>query len=447
MLSVSVRRPTTTTKYKMSTPLKKVPIHLQSAANRLLIKGGTVVNADDGEQLADVYIEDAKIKMVGQHLIIPGGTRVIDATDKYVIPGGVDPSVRLQKPLTKANTVSVDDFYRGTRAALVGGTTTVVDCVVPEPQESMMDAVQRWRGWAEDKVCCNYALRVAVSPSASKQEMQELTTEDYGINTFRMSLEGEQRFRSDADLIDMMEAIKNIGGLAQVHAESGEVVEREEREMIRKGVTGPEGYAMSHSEGAEEEAVMRAATVANQIGCPLYVGPVTSPAAAEVIQAKKARGNVLFGDTTPAAIAADGEEYYNKCWRHAAAFLCSPPLRRGAKDAMVAALESGLDAVCSDHCTFSARQKALGRDDFRLIPLGVNGAEERMSVLWERAVHSGKIDVARFVALTSANAAKLFNMYPRKGRIEVGAEADVVVWNPKRTKVITVIHNFNMTIF
>ncbi len=145
----------------MTTPVKKVPIHLQSSQNRLLIKNGTVVN-DDGEQKVDVYIEDGKIKQVGNHLIIPGGTRVIDATDKFVIPGGVDANTHFHKPHGDNVTQTVDDFYQGTRAALVGGTTTVVDCVHPAKGEAMTDAYSKWRGWAEDRACCDYALRVAV---------------------------------------------------------------------------------------------------------------------------------------------------------------------------------------------------------------------------------------------------------------------------------------------
>ncbi len=428
----------------MTTPVKKVPIHLQSSQNRLLIKNGSVVN-EDGVQKVDIFIEETQIKQLGNHLIIPGGTRVIDATDKFVIPGGVDANVHLHKPHGKGITQTVDDFYQGTRAALVGGTTTVIDCVHPDDDESLIEAYNKWRGWAEDRACCNYALRLALPPGAApltedtKREMEELTGEEYGVNTFDVPMGGT--FASPEALMEAFGHCRRIGALAQVRAESAELVAREEKALLARGITGPEGFAMAHSEMAEEEATMRAVTLANQTSCPLYVSPVMSSSAAEVIRRKRAKGIVVFGETTPAALACDGAEYWNSCWRHAAGFVCSPPIRKGQKDEMVelvtAGAEAGLNVIASDHTTFNASQKALGSSDFTKIPVGVNGVEARMSVLWERAVHSGKMDPTKFVSLTSATPAKIFNMYPAKGRIEVGAEADIVIWNPNATKTFS----------
>ena len=432
----------------MTTPVKKVPIHLQSAQNRLLIKGGTVVN-HDGANKVDVYVEDGKVRQVGTHLILPGGTRVIDATDKFVLPGGVDADTHFQEPHGDNLTQTVDDFYQGTRAALVGGTTTVVDCVrAAGPGETLKDAYAKWRGWAEDRACCDYALRVAVRadqdgtvPDAMKKEMEELTGEEFGVNAFRLEMSGEGAVGADRELMDALAHCRAIGALAEVRAESGEIVSREERRLLGRGVTGPEGFAMAHSEMSEEEATMRASTLAGQIHCPLLVGPMMSPSAVEVIKRKKARQSVVFGQTTPAALACDGEEYWNQCWRHAAGFVCSPPIRKGVKDEMVHVVtqgpKEGLDILASAHTTFNASQKALGKSDFTKIPVGVNGAEERMSVLWEKTVHAGKMEPTQFVAMTSATPAKLYNLYPAKGRIEVGAEADIVIWNPAATKVVS----------
>lgn len=391
----------------------------------------------------DVYIEDGKIKQVGNHLIIPGGTRAIDATGKLVLPGGIDADVHFQTPHAVADgddTVTVDDFYQGTKAALIGGTTFVIDTAVPAEGESLAEAVAKWKKWADGKVCCDYGLKVAVAGGAvdEKQFEQLAADEEAGVNTIEVQMAGGARL-SDSELIEALDLCRKFGGLAHVRAESGELVAREERSLLQKGVTGPEGFALAHSEMAEEEATMRVTTLANQVGCPLFLGPVMSSSAADIVRRKKARGGVLFAETTPAALACEGDEYWHQCWSHAAGFVCAPPVRKGQKEQLVEAVsgDAGLDVVASNHRTFNKKQKALGKSDFTQIPAGVNGAECRMSVLWERAVHSGKMDPTRFVALTSAIPAKLFNCYPSRGRIEVGSEGDVVVWNPSATRTLS----------
>ena len=425
----------------MVTPVKKVPIHLQSAQNRLLIKGGNLVN-DDGIQQVDVYVEDCKIKQVGNHLIIPGGTRVIDASGKYIMPGGIDVNVHLQMP-TKTDgtsnpqgTVTIDNFYQGTKAAIAGGTTMVVDTVFPEEGESLEEAYAKWRGWAEEKVCCDYALKIALPDKVSNSvlsEMELLSGQEYGVNTFHLDM----RTMKDQDLVTAMDKIAKMGCLAQVHAECGDMIDRNVMRLKEKGISGPEGLAMAHSTATEEEAVMRATTLSGLIGCPLQINNITSANAADLIKFKKGKGSVIFGEVTPAALACDGEEYWNKCWRHAAGFTCSPPLKKGQKDQLVEASVESLDLVSSHHATYNAKQKALGLTDFTKIPLGVNGVESRMSILWEKAVHSGKMTPPQFVEMTSSLPAKLLNVYPEKGRLEVGSHADLVIWNPDATRTIT----------
>lgn len=430
----------------MTTPVKKVPIHLQSAQNRLIIKNGEVVNEDGTEQV-DIYIEDCNIKQIGKHLIIPGGTRVIDATGKLVLPGGIDCSVHLQTPTKPADdvaeTMTIDNFYQGTKAAIAGGTTTIVDRIIPGKGETMEEAYAKWRGWAEDKACCDYAFTMSLpGPTLDESmasDMELMTTQDFGINTFHVSMSGDRRM-DDFNLTKAFAKCNQIGCLAQVHAESGALIDRNVKKLLERGITGPEGFASAHSESAEEEAVMRATTLANQVHCPLYITHVTSKSAKEAIEYKKSKGAVVMAEVTPAALACDGEEYWNPCWRHAAGFMCEPPLRKGQKDELISGLSGdnfAFDVVSSDHASFNSAQKALGLRDFTKVPLGVNGVESRMSVLWEVGVHTGAINPERFVALTSATPAKLFNLYPDKGRIAVGANADIVVWNPKATRKIS----------
>ncbi|ODN02688.1 Dihydropyrimidinase [Orchesella cincta] len=422
-----------------SNPVKKVPIHLQSSQNRLLIKGGKIVNAD-GMSDGDIFIEDGSIKEIGRNLIIPGGTRTIDARGKMILPGGIDPHTHLQLPFM--GTKSVDDFYTGTKAAIAGGTTMIIDFVIPAKGESLIEAYHKWRGWAEDQVCCDYSFHVAVTwwSEQVKAEMETLV-KDHGVNSFKMFMAYKDVFMvRDNELYEIFEHCKKIGAVAQVHAENGDIIAENAKKMVSAGITGPEGHEMSRPEDVEAEATHRACVLASQVNCPLYVVHVMSKSAGNVIAEKRQQGCVVYGEPIAASLATDGTNYWNESWRHAAAHVLSPPLRPDPTTPghlMDLLARDDLQLTATDNCTFTHEQKKFGCNDFRNIPNGVNGLEDRMSLVWEKGVQDGKMDPCRFVAVTSTTAAKIFNMYPKKGAVAMGSDADLVIWDPRKTRTIS----------
>ncbi|TDG43060.1 hypothetical protein AWZ03_010524 [Drosophila navojoa] len=427
----------------MSTPVKKVPIHLQSAQNRVYIKNGQIVNHDKTFK-ADVYIEDGIIKFVGPaaDITVPGGVRTIDASGKLIIPGGIDPHTHMQLPF--GNAVAVDDFYHGTKAAVAGGTTMIIDFVLPNKNESMIEAYDKWRSWADPKVCCDYALHVGITWwSKSVSDEIGILCKELGINSFKtfMAYKGLYQL-NDSELLDVFERIRGLNAVAMVHAENGDIIAKNAKRLLAEGITGPEGHELSRQEEVEAEAVHRACILAHQVDCPLYVVHVMSKSAGiEVARARERyRGKYIYGETLAAALGTDGTHYRCQHFGHAAAHVLSPPLRpdKSTPEFMMKLLASNdLQTTGSDNCTFNKEQKELGLGDFTKIPNGVNGVEDRMSLVWERGVHSGLMDPCRFVAITSTNAAKIFNIYPKKGRIANGSDADIVIWDPQATRTIS----------
>ncbi|XP_068082974.1 dihydropyrimidinase [Anabrus simplex] len=405
----------------------------------VLIKNGVIVNADKIVR-EDIYLDGGIIKQIGGQIETTLDTKVIDADGSYIIPGGIDPHTHLEQELMSTKTV--DDYFTGTKAALRGGTTTIIDFAIPSKGQSLIETYQKRREAAAGKVCCDYGLHVGVTWWSDKvrQEMEELAGK-HGVNSFKMFMSKKNNWMmTDAEMIPVFQTCRRVGAVALVHAENGNVIEENQKKLLELGITGPEGHLLSCPEEVEAEAVNRACVLANQCGCPLYVVHVMSKGASSVLQEKRLAGAVVFGETRVAAIGTDGSHYLNTCWRHAAGHVMSPPLRPDPTTPahLIQLLNNdGLQCTSSDHSVFNATQKFVGREDFTKIPCGANGIEERLAVIWEKTVAQGRMNPMRFVEITSTNAAKIFNLYPKKGCIAEGSDADIVIWNPKKTQTIS----------
>ena len=403
----------------------------------VLIKNGTIVNADQSFQ-ADVLCADGKIQEIGSNISAPNGAEIIDAAGQYVMPGGIDPHTHMQLPFM--GTVASEDFYTGTAAGLAGGTTMIIDFVIPAPQQNIMEAYQQWREWSQ-KAVADYSFHVAITwwDETVHADMKTLV-EKYGVNSFKhfMAYKGAI-MATDETLVNSFNRALELGAMVTVHAENGEMVSQLQEKIFNMGITGPEGHPLSRPPEVEAEAASRAISIANVYGVPLYVVHVSTKQSLEAITRARNAGQKVFGEVLAGHLLIDESVYLDKNFESAAAHVMSPPFRaKEHQDALWKGVLSGnLQTTATDHCCFCADQKAAGKDDFRKTPNGTAGIENRMEVLWHHGVNTGLLNMNEFVKLTSTNAAQIFNIYPRKGSISVGADADIVVWDPEATKTIS----------
>ena len=403
----------------------------------VLIKNGTIVNADQSLK-ADVLCADGKIQEIGSNISAPSGAEVIDAAGQFVMPGGIDPHTHMQLPFM--GTVASEDFYTGTAAGLAGGTTMIIDFVIPAPQQNILEAYKQWREWSE-KAVSDYSFHVAITwwDETVHADMKTLV-EKHGVNSFKhfMAYKGAI-MATDEILVNSFNRALELGAMPTVHAENGEMVAQLQSKIFEMGITGPEGHPLSRPPEVESEAACRAISIANVYGVPLYIVHVSTKQSLEAITRARNSGQKVFGEVLAGHLLVDESVYLDKNFESAAAHVMSPPFRaKEHQDALWKGVLSGnLQTTATDHCCFCADQKAAGKDDFRKTPNGTAGVENRMEVLWNHGVNTGLFNMNEFVKLTSTNAAQIFNIYPRKGSISVGADADIVVWDPEATKTIS----------
>ncbi len=399
-----------------------------------VIKGGTVVTADRAWK-ADVLVEGETIAAIGPDL---RGDETIDATDAFVIPGGIDPHTHLEMPFM--GTTAAETFESGTFAAAAGGTTMLVDFVLPGPDGSILKAMDDWDRKSAPQICVDIGYHVAICDwnEGLHGEMAEVVRR--GVNTFKhfMAYKGALMVDDD-EMYASFKRCAELGALPLVHAENGDIVAELQKKYMEMGVTGPEGHAYSRPPEVEGEATNRAIMIADAAGVPVYIVHVSCEQAHEAIRRARQKGMRVYGEPLIQHLTLDEREYFNKDWEYAARRVMSPPFRSADHQASLwAGLQAGsLQVVATDHCAFTTAQKRMGLQGFPSIPNGTGGLEDRLPVLWTEGVGTGRLTASEFVAVTSTNIAKILNIYPKKGAVVEGADADLVVWDPSLTKTIS----------
>ena len=398
-----------------------------------VIKNGTIVTADRTYK-ADVLIEGESITAIGSDL---KGDKVIDAAGCFIMPGGIDPHTHLDMPFMGTN--SADDYESGTKAALSGGTTMVVDFCIPGNGQRLMDAWKDWDARAS-KAATDYSYHMCITYWNDQVRADMADVVNKGVTTFKhfMAYKGALMVNDD-EMFASFRRCAELGAMPLVHAENGDVVAALQQKLLAEGITGPEGHAYSRPPEVEGEAANRAIMLADAAGVPLYIVHTSSIPAHEAIQRARALGKRVYGEPLIQHLVLDEGEYMNKDWVHAARRVMSPPFRdkKNQEDLWNGLRAGSLQVVATDHCAFTTKQKEIGLTDFTKIPNGTGGLEDRMPVLWTHGVGTGRLTMNEFVAVTSSNIAKILNLYPKKGAVLVGADADLVIWDPEATKTVS----------
>jgi dihydropyrimidinase len=397
----------------------------------VLVRNGRVVSASESAE-ADLFVDGERIALVGQGLSLPADT-VIDASGCLVLPGGIDAHTHLD--MTAGGVTSADDFETGTRAAAFGGTTTVVDFATPEPGEPLLAALETWHRKAEGRAAIDYGFHMALRGlgDTTLGEMARLTR-DEGVTSFKLYLAYPGVLQvDDATFFRALLGARECGALTLVHAENGGVIDVLVRQALARGETAPRYHALTRPPETEAEATARAVSLATMAGAPLYVVHLSCAAALAHVSAARDRGLPVHAETCPQYLFLSTADY-DRPGFEGARYVMSPPLRElSDQEALWRGLAGGdLEVVATDHCPFTLADKARGRHDFSRIPNGAPGIETRMMLLWDGGVRAGRIDAQRFVELTATAPARLFGLWPGKGTIAVGSDADLVVWDPER---------------
>jgi len=402
---------------------------------RTLVKGGTVVTATD-QYKGDVLIEDEKITLIGSSLEIQVD-KVIDASGKYVLPGGIDVHTHLDMPFGGAT--SADDFETGTRAAAFGGTTSIVDFAIQYKGQTLHHAWETWMKKAENKAVVDYGFHMIMTDMNDQveQEMDALVRQ--GVTSFKLFMAYRGVFMlDDGSIFRALLRTGQNGGTICMHAENGDVIDVLVQRALRAGHTAPKYHALTRPARAEAEATHRAIALAEIADVPIYIVHLSAAEALEKVTEARDRGLLAYAETCPQYLFLSYDNYEEPDFG-GSKYVMSPPLRDKAKqDELWRGLRfNDLQCVSTDHCPFCMKEKRLGEHDFSKIPNGAPGIETRMSLVFDGGVRTGRISLNRFVELTSTSPAKIFGLFPRKGTIAPGSDADIVVFDPNRTVTLS----------
>src|SRR6201994_3981932 len=403
----------------------------------LLIQDGIVVNGDVTRS-ADVLIEGDKIREVRAG-IDPQGHTVVNAAGMLVLPGGVDAHTHLDMPF--GGTTSADDFLTGTRAAAIGGTTTIVDFAIQARGTKMRAALDTWWKKAEGRACVDYGLHMIVTDlgGAGLEDMDEMVRE--GVASFKLFMAYPNVLMvDDATIFKAMRQTAKNGALICMHAENGSVIDVIVQKALAEGKTAPIYHALTRPTKAEAEAVHRSIALAEMAGVPVYIVHLSSEDALNQVREARDRGLPAFAETCPQYLLLSIEDHMPGKSFEEAKYVFTPPLREKKNQPKLwdGLATDNLQVVSTDHCPFCfADQKQLGKDDFTKIPNGGPGVENRMQLLYHFGVNGGNISLERFVEITSTAPARIFGMYPKKGTIAAGSDADIVLWDPDAEHLIS----------
>ena len=402
-----------------------------------IIRNGTVVTATD-TYAADVAISNGKISAVGNDLPTTNATKIIDAANKLVMPGGIDVHTHLDMPF--GGTTSADDFETGTRAAAFGGTTTLIDFAIQYKGQHLRQAFDTWMSKAASKAVCDYAFHCIVTDVSGGQlaEMNDLVHE--GVTSFKLFMAYPGVFMlDDGSIFKALQQTSQNGAMICMHAENGSAIDVIVQQALAEGKKAPKYHALTRPTTAEAEAVGRAVALAEMAGAPIYIVHLSCNDALEKVREARDRGLPVYAETCPQYLYLSLENMDAPGFE-SAKYVFTPPLReKWNQEKLWNGLKRDhLQVVSTDHCPFCFKeQKEMGKDDFTKIPNGGPGVEHRMSLIYSGGVAAGRFSANRFVELVSTTPAKLFGLYPRKGTIAVGSDADLVVFDPQRKHTIS----------
>ncbi len=385
-----------------------------------------------------MLIEDGKIIKIEKNLVSSlSSDKVIDAKDCFVIPGGIDPHVHMHLPSPAG--YSVDDFLSGSKAALHGGTTTLIDFVTPKKGQSLNEAIEQRK---LEAVKCQTNLFFHVSPIEWRNSMEAEIKNCFnlGFKSFKVYMAYKSSIGLNDDvLLNVMKAVGKAGGTITVHCELGDDIEELRNKFAEEGKLSPEYHSLSRPSKLEAEAVKKAIELAKKANCPIYIVHVSAKESLKYIKEAQDKGQKVMAETCPQYLLLDDSKYMGE-FNQAAPFVMSPPLRKKEdnNELWKAITDGTILTIGTDHCPFTFKQKEIGKYDFRSIPNGAGGVEHRLALLYTFGVITGKITMNQFVALTSTNAAKIFGLFPAKGVIAVSSDADIIIWNKHKENIISV---------